>query len=121
VLVGLDLGLSICPTIKRLWTPSWALLSGGYCLWMLGSLYLVIDVLGLRFWTLPVAVVGMNSILVYIIDMTLKGPIAAGLQKHISPALFDGDYGPMKKSAWTLAAVWLLCAWLYRQKAFLRL
>lgn len=121
VLLGVILGVSVCPVIKKLWTPSWAMLAGGYALWILATLYLVIDVIGLRFWTFPLIVIGMNSILVYVIDMTLKSWIASGLQKHISPTLFDGDYGPMKKSACVLAAVWLFCVWMHRQKAFIRI
>ena len=42
-------------------------------LWMLAAFYLVIDVVGLKFWTWPLIVVGMNSIVVYVMAQSMKG------------------------------------------------
>jgi len=58
--LGATAGATVCPVVKRIWTPSWALFSGAYVLWMLAVFYLVIDVVGLKFWTWPLIVVGMN-------------------------------------------------------------
>jgi predicted acyltransferase len=71
--IGWALGLlGICPVVKRIWTPSWAIFSAGWALLALAAFYLVIDLLRLRAWSLPLVVVGMNSIAVYCISMTLK-------------------------------------------------
>src|SRR5262249_34421801 len=58
-------GLGICPIVKRLWTPSWVLFSGGWCFLALAGLYYLMDVRGYQAWAFPLAVLGMNSIAVY--------------------------------------------------------
>ena len=37
---------AICPVVKRIWTPSWVLFSGGWCFLFLAAFYAVVDVLG---------------------------------------------------------------------------
>ena len=69
--VGVSLG---CPVIKKLWTPSFTLLTGGYSFLMLALFYWIIDVKGFRRWCFFLKVVGVNSIAVYmfkrIVDCT---------------------------------------------------
>ena len=70
-LIGLALGWGfdhwgICPLVKRIWTPSWTLFSTGWVLLTLAGFYAVVDILGFRRWTFPFVVVGMNSILIYV-------------------------------------------------------
>ena len=50
----------ICPSVKRIWTPSWALFSTGWVLWMLAGFYALIDIAGFRRLAWPLVVVGMN-------------------------------------------------------------
>ena len=38
------------PNVKRIWTPAFALFSGGWCFLIMAALYLVIDVARLRRW-----------------------------------------------------------------------
>ena len=62
LLIGLFLEWTgICPIIKRIWTPSWALFSTGWCCLILASLYGIIDVAGLRRWAFPLVVVGAHA------------------------------------------------------------
>ena len=47
--VLLALGLAaheteLCPAVKRIWTPSWTLYSGGWCFVLLAGFYTIIDV-----------------------------------------------------------------------------
>ncbi len=47
-LVGIAAGwvldaTGICPSVKRIWTPSWTLFSGGWCFLLLAGFYAVID------------------------------------------------------------------------------
>ncbi len=64
--VGWGLGeLGVCPVVKRIWTPSWVLFSGGWCFLFLAGFYAVLDLLGFRFWAFPLQVIGMNSIAAY--------------------------------------------------------
>src|SRR5262249_3891845 len=60
---GWGLGeLGLCPVVKRIWTPSWVLYCGGFCFLFLAAFYVVLDLLGVRFWAFPLQVIGMNSI-----------------------------------------------------------
>ena len=138
IVLGASAGLTVCPVVKRIWTPSWALLAGGWSLWSLAALYFVIDVLRLRFWTLPLAVVGMNSIAVYVMAQTLGNWTGRMLEIHLgddylpvwlmqqlSPEVQlqlsqTGPYGPVVKATMIMLVFWLICVWLYRNKYFIR-
>jgi len=43
----------ICPIVKVIWTPSWAIYSTGWTLLLLAAFYGVIDLAGLRRWPSP--------------------------------------------------------------------
>ena len=57
----------ICPIVKRIWTPSWTLFSGGICFLVLAVFSWIIDVKQQRGWAFPLIVVGTNSIAAYLI------------------------------------------------------
>lgn len=63
-----------CPVIKKLWTPSFTLLTGGYSFLMLALFHWIIDVRGYTRWCFFLRVVGVNSVAVYmfkrIVDCT---------------------------------------------------
>ena len=81
---GWGLGeLGICPVVKRIWTPSWVLFSGGWCFLFLAGFYAVLDVLGVRFWAFPLRVIGMNSIAAYCMADLFEGFIAKNLTTHL--------------------------------------
>jgi predicted acyltransferase len=123
--VGVSLGLimdaSICPIVKRIWTPSWTIYSAGYACWMLAAFYAVIDVAGLRRWSFPLAVVGMNSIAIYIMAQLMKPFVASTIRTHFGPDVFAGPYGPLVRALSTLLVFWLACFWMYRQKIFVKI
>ncbi len=55
------------PVIKKIWTSSFVLMTGGFSAMVLGLFYLVIDVWKLRFWTGPFVWVGCNAITMYML------------------------------------------------------
>lgn len=57
----------VCPIIKNLWTSSFALFSGGFCLAMLGALMPVTQVAGVNPALMPARIFGENPLLAYII------------------------------------------------------
>jgi heparan-alpha-glucosaminide N-acetyltransferase len=130
--VGLSAGWSlhafgVCPLVKRIWTPSWTLFSTGWCCLILASLYLVIDVVKLRRWSMPLIVVGTNSLVMYCMSMTLKPWTARRLQTHLGDGVFTFyDFVP---TAWepTVQAclvglmLWLVCYYLWRHRIFVRI
>jgi predicted acyltransferase len=119
--VGLVLGLFVCPIVKRIWTPSWTFWSGGIVILMLAAFYAIIDIAGWKRWAMPLTVVGMNSIMVYLLYQLSGGWIRETLTRHLGSEWFAGPYGPMLSRLGVLVVIWLLCWWLWRQKVFLRI
>ena len=117
----------ICPLVKRIWTPSWALFSTGWCCWILGALFGAIDVVGWRGWTFPLVVVGTNSILIYCMSISLKAWTAEQLQTHLGDEVFtfyqriDSAWSPTIQAVMVGMAFWMICFYLYRNKIFLRI
>jgi len=116
--------LGICPVVKRIWTPSWVLFSGGWCLLLLAGFYAVVDVLKFRAWAFPLIVIGMNSILAYCSDHLFLGAINESLANHFGVEIFNilgSAYAPLVRGSCLLLILWLLLYWMYRQKYFLRI
>ena len=126
---GLALGWAlnwsgICPLVKRIWTPSWALFSTGWCCLILATLYATVDGLRLRVLALPAIVVGTNSIVMYCMGQLLKPWTRDTLQRHLGKDLFLSAgplYEPMLQATLVGLVFWLVCVWLYRQKIFVRI
>ena len=127
-----------CPIVKRLWTPSWALFSGGLVVWMLAAFYAVVEMAGWRRWTFPLVVVGMNSIVIYMMAQLMKpftwhtlqihlgwlmsrGPVDAVLRWLFGSDGFPAVYLPIVECGSVLMVFWLICLWLHRQKIFVRI
>lgn len=125
LVVGQALDLAeICPLVKRIWTPAWALFSTGWCCLILAAFYAVVDVLGYRRWAFPLVVVGLNSIAIYCMGMTLRGWTARMLQTHLGPEVFR-VFGPLWEPTVQTVLVglvfWVACWWMYRQRIFIRI
>jgi predicted acyltransferase len=116
--------LGVCPNVKRIWTPSWVLFSGGFCFLFLAGFYAVLDLLGVRFWAFPLRVIGMNSIAAYCMAALFESFIAQNLTIHLGQDAFKvlGDpYEPLLHGAAVLLVLWLILFWMYRRKIFLRI
>jgi heparan-alpha-glucosaminide N-acetyltransferase len=117
----------VCPIVKVIWTPSWAIYSTGWTLLMLAAFYGVIDLAGLRRWSFPLVIVGMNSIAMYVMGQMLKGWVQSTLPIHFGRGVFtlygyiDPAYEPVVQSALVLLVLWLICLWMYRQRIFIRI
>lgn len=57
---------TVFPVNKYLWTSSFVCMAGGWSLLLFALFYYIIDVRGLRRWTLFFSVIGMNSITIYL-------------------------------------------------------
>lgn len=115
---------SICPIVKRIWTPAWVLFSGGWCFWMLAFFYGVIDMVGYRKWAFPLVVVGMNSIAIYCLVHLIDQFIITSLYTHLGhePFLWLGaPFESLLMGLATLAIFYLILWWMYRRKLFIRI
>lgn len=114
----------LCPCVKRIWTPSWALYSGGWCFLLLAFFYATIDVLNLATWSFPLRVIGANSIAAYLLAHGPDGFILRSFQIHFGATVFEfwgQAYEPLVAVLAVLAIEWLILYWLYRQKIHIRI
>ena len=122
--LAIPTGLFLCPIVKRIWTPSWVLFSGAWVLWGLAIFYLLFDLLPLKWLAFPMVVVGMNSLVMYMMGQILRPWITRMMSIHLDWFLKSGTtfgrYVPIYEYATAFAVMWLLCFWLYRKKVFIR-
>lgn len=125
---GLMLGialhaLGICPIVKRIWTPSWTLFSGGWCFLFLAGFYFLVErnKWGAAFF--PLIVIGANSIAAYCMAHLFDGFIASALNTNLGPGFFGlfKPYDPFVRGALVLLILWLMLFWMYRKKVFLKI
>lgn len=127
--VGMASGLllqlvGVCPMIKRLWTPSWTLFSGGCVSLLLAGFFILIDGRGYRRWAFPLIVVGLNPITLYCLWQLSSGFVRHSLLIHFGPHVFTclgDDFQPMLERLTVLLAFWLFLYWMHRQRIYVRI
>ncbi len=136
LIVGQALGDSVCPIVKRIWTPSWVIYSASWSIWLLAVFYGLIDVARWKRWAFPFVVVGMNSLAMYFMAQLTRGWTRNSLATHLSTLsewsndwigalvpreIFGGTYGPIVAACTVLFAWWLVCYWMYLRGFFIRI
>jgi predicted acyltransferase len=125
LLVGILLDvLGICPNVKRIWTPTWVLFSGGCCFLLLSFFYFVMEIWEKKSWSFPLLVLGTNSIAAYMIADTMVGYIRKTLFIHLGDSFHTrlGEaYAPLVVGIVILGIEWLILYWLYRKKIFIKI
>lgn len=114
----------ICPIVKRIWTPSWTLFSGGICFLFLAAFCWIIELKGYKKWAFPLVVVGMNSIAAYVIADGFGRFVLNTLHIHLGHRIFQVFGAPLEP--FTTGVVILLIYWLilyrmYQRKLFLKI
>jgi predicted acyltransferase len=120
--LGLE-AAGLCPIVKKIWTPTWVLYSGGWCFLFLAAFYALTDWTGYAGWTFPLRVVGANSILAYCLDGLARDFLLKSVRTHVGPGpleAFGWEYEPLVTGAVALAVFWLFLYWLYRRRIFIR-
>jgi heparan-alpha-glucosaminide N-acetyltransferase len=127
--IGIALGWTLsatdlCPNVKRIWTPSFALFSGGCLMAWLAALHLITDIAGFRRWAWPFIIIGSNSILVYVMAETIGHSTGEVLLRHFGHAPFQilgAGLEPSLLGIATLAIFFAVLAWLYNRRVFIRI
>jgi predicted acyltransferase len=107
------------PINKNLWSSSFVLQCAGCSLLLLSLFYLVIDVWRFRASTLPLVVIGSNSILIYMAPRFIDfgyatNSLFGGVLQHTHP------YQLLLTAIAVVTVKWLLLYWLYRKRIFLK-
>lgn len=122
---GLDI-TGITPIIKRICTSSFVLASGGWCLIVLALSYWIIDVRGRKRWVIFFAIVGMNSIFIYLFSQSITYQWLNGYLEIYTRSM--GEWLNIAlpvillfTSLVSWAIHWGLCYWLYKKKIFFKI
>ena len=107
--------------MKRIWTPSWTLFSGGWCFLLLPAFYAVVDLAGWRKPAFPLVVIGMNSIAAYMIAHLFEDFIRGSLRTHLGAGHVRGlrqrvravRHGAVR----SCSCYWLILFWMYQTEA----
>ncbi|MBR4757158.1 MAG: DUF5009 domain-containing protein, partial [Bacteroidales bacterium] len=118
VLFGLAMS-PFFPIIKKIWSSSMTLYSGGICCLLLAITYLLVDVLRKGKWLNWLKIFGMNSIAAYcigeVIDFSsVSRSLLHGLER------FTGDYFTLVIVSGNVLILCLILAVMYRKKTFLK-
>jgi predicted acyltransferase len=126
-MVGIAAGFAlnpVTPVIKRICTSSFVIASGGFCLLALAFCYWFIDVRGVRRWTKFFAIVGMNSLAIYLFTESSGTSWIARLVKPFATVLFSWAGELPAAIATSLAAwavLWSMCYGLYKRKIIIKI
>jgi predicted acyltransferase len=123
------------PINKNLWTSSYAIFTAGLGSLLLAACYWIIDVKGWKGWTKPFVILGTNAITLFVASGLLVKTLALirvstddGREIAVNRYAYQQWFVPLAspKNASLLYAVanliilFLLLAWMYRRRLFLR-
>ncbi|MFL6307229.1 MAG: acyltransferase family protein [Candidatus Sulfotelmatobacter sp.] len=125
LLVGLAFQWAgICPIVKRVWTSSYTLYSGGWILLIVAALYALMEWKGWQRWAFPLVVVGMNSIAIYVMSWTMTDFFGNALTRHFGRAIAfvaGPTFEPVLHGILLMLVFWYILFWMYRRKLFLKI
>ena len=125
-LVCLVIGYSLnpfIPIIKRICTSSFVIVSGGWCLIALGLSYWLIDIKGTGKWPRFFAIVGGNSLFIYLFSHIGGSDLLYRIALPVTKLLLGwAGKSPVQiiNGLVTWLMLWYLCYWLYQRKIFIK-
>jgi len=130
ILVATGIGLivlALCispfyPIIKKCWTTSYNMLSGGISFLLLALFYLIIDVWEYKKWTLFFRVIGLNSIFIYLLVvgnlLNVSSTTTSLIGWIINP--LGVNTGQLILIIGNIILAWLLLYFMYRKNIFIK-
>jgi predicted acyltransferase len=110
----------VLPINKNLWTSSFTLHTAGWSILLLSLFYLIIDISKIKKWSFFFTVIGMNSIIIYLLTALLDF-------SYTTKYLFGGLIGfadkglqPFLTSLIIILVEWSLLLFLYKKKIFFK-
>jgi heparan-alpha-glucosaminide N-acetyltransferase len=114
----------VCPIVKRIWTPSWTLFSGGACFFFLAAFCWFIDVRKHHRFAFPLVVVGMNSIAAYVMAELSRNFVETSFRINLAPAVLNMLGARLENfviGVLTLCTYWIVLYWMFRKRIFVRI
>ena len=125
ILLGKAIDLAgLCPIVKRIWTPSWAIFSAGVVTLLLAGFFAVVEWRGHKRWAFPLVVAGLNPITLYCMWQLLPGWLRGRIRAHFGQdvfAILGEQFAPMLERGAILFLFWMVLYWMCRRKVFLRI
>ncbi len=107
------------PIIKHIWTSTYVVWAGGWCLLLLALFYWLIDVKGWSRWAFFFVVIGVNAILVYfgqeVVDFEGIGKFFLGGAERLA-----GTLAPLVIPVGALTVKWLVLLFLHKRKIYFK-
>ena len=116
--------LGVCPNVKRIWTPSWVLFSGGWCYLLLALFSIFTDLIGRSEWAYPLRAIGANSIMAYVGSHLVESFVIQSLKTHLGRMpfqIFGEPYEKITIGAIVLLGYVLVLIGMERRKIFIRI
>ncbi|MDO5571094.1 MAG: DUF5009 domain-containing protein [Bacteroidales bacterium] len=111
----------VFPINKNLWSSSFVCFVGGISLIAFSVFYYLIDVKGLKGWTLAFRVIGMNSITIYLAQSMINFRYTANYFFGGFIALFENEtMQNLLNSSIYIITCWLFLYFLYKKNIFLK-
>lgn len=108
------------PVNKELWTSSFALVTIGWSCWLLALFFLMFDVLPGQKFAYGFAIIGANSIAIYMASSWLDWSFMANsLTGGLAQA--SGDFGPLIQAVSVLALQLYLLHFCYQRRIFIKI
>lgn len=121
VLLVIGYGWSIVfPLNKSLWTSSFVLVTCGYSTLLLALFYWAIDVMKWQLWAKFFAVIGMNSIVIYLSASIVNWKYTANSLAGGFISILPNGWSSLFEIFVILLIQWLLLFWLYSRKIFIK-
>jgi predicted acyltransferase len=126
---------TVFPINKALWTSSYVALTAGLAALLLAACYWTIDVRGWRWWTRPFVILGVNAITLYLLSGLLADTLGVvrvsagdGQTTSLGGWLYANCFAPLAAprnasllyALAHLALLFVVLAWMYRRRLFLR-
>jgi predicted acyltransferase len=130
ILVAIGTGLillSLCispfyPIVKKCWTSTYNMFSGGISFLLIAIFYLIIDVWGYKKWTLFFRIIGTNSIFIYLLVagnlLNISSTTTSLLGWIINP--LSVNTGQLVLTIGNITLAWLLLYVMYRKNIFIK-
>jgi predicted acyltransferase len=113
------------PLIKRIWTSSFVLITGGASACLLALFYGVVDVLGWHGWCRPFVWIGCNPLTLYLLNpivgfQSLAARLVGGDVSRFFDACVAPGFGGLVVAVTGMALVVLMARFLHQRGIFLR-